>query len=149
MWGALTRGRVCRLQLLLVFASAVIFGSDYSVGLVTIFYCLRFETSLFVASYDSHGNGGGIRRRIHTGGLLWLSSEPHPAYILSARTIVETPRFYCYSPALALLVSAGTCLPNRCLEMGLVYPPLSRSLHSNGCFCGSIILALSTYATIC
>jgi hypothetical protein len=28
---------------------------------VTIFYCLRFETSLCVASYDSQGPGGGIR----------------------------------------------------------------------------------------
>jgi hypothetical protein len=28
-------------------------------GLVTIFYCLRFETSHFVASYDSQGHGGG------------------------------------------------------------------------------------------
>jgi hypothetical protein len=27
---------------------------------VTIFYCLRFETSLFVASYDSHGYGGTV-----------------------------------------------------------------------------------------
>jgi hypothetical protein len=26
----------------------------------TMFYCLRFETSLFVASYDSQGYGGGI-----------------------------------------------------------------------------------------
>jgi hypothetical protein len=30
-------------------------------GLVTTIYCLRFETSLFVASYDSQGYGGGIR----------------------------------------------------------------------------------------
>jgi hypothetical protein len=30
-------------------------------SLETIFYCLRFETSLFVASYDSHGYGRGIR----------------------------------------------------------------------------------------
>jgi hypothetical protein len=37
------------------------------VGLVAIFYCLRFETSLFVASYDSQGHGGGIRLRLHTG----------------------------------------------------------------------------------
>jgi hypothetical protein len=37
-------------------------------GLVTIIYCLRFETSLFVASYDSQGYGGGIRPRLHTGG---------------------------------------------------------------------------------
>jgi hypothetical protein len=29
--------------------------------LATIFYCLSFETSLFVASYDSQGHGGGIR----------------------------------------------------------------------------------------
>jgi hypothetical protein len=35
--------------------------------LVTIFYCLRFETSHFVASYDSQGHGGGIRPRLHTG----------------------------------------------------------------------------------
>jgi hypothetical protein len=28
-------------------------------------YCLRFETSLFVASYDSQGYGGGIRPRLH------------------------------------------------------------------------------------
>jgi hypothetical protein len=34
---------------------------------VAIFYCLRFETSLFVAFYDSKGHGGGIRPRLHTG----------------------------------------------------------------------------------
>jgi hypothetical protein len=33
---------------------------------VTIFYCLIFETSFFVASYDSQGYGGGIRPRLHT-----------------------------------------------------------------------------------
>jgi hypothetical protein len=36
-------------------------------GLATIFYCLRFEISLFVASYDSQGHGGGIWSRLHTG----------------------------------------------------------------------------------
>jgi hypothetical protein len=35
--------------------------------LATIFYCLRFETSFFVASYDSQGHGGGIPPRLHTG----------------------------------------------------------------------------------
>jgi hypothetical protein len=49
MWGALSDGRTGRLQLLLAFASTVILGPS-PVGLVTIFYCLRFETSLFVAS---------------------------------------------------------------------------------------------------
>jgi hypothetical protein len=33
-------------------------------GLATILYCLTFETSLFVASYDSQGYGGGIRSRL-------------------------------------------------------------------------------------
>jgi hypothetical protein len=37
-----------------------------SLGLAIIFYCLRFENSLFVASYDSQGHGGGIRPRLHT-----------------------------------------------------------------------------------
>jgi hypothetical protein len=53
MWGTLSDERAgCRLQLLLDLANAVILGSE-SRGTVTIFYCLRFETSLFVASYDS------------------------------------------------------------------------------------------------
>jgi hypothetical protein len=87
---SLTRGRVCRLQLLLDLASAVILGSEYG---GTIFYCLRFETpstwrpmspvfisprnkaaqlcpqalgSLFVTSYDTQGHGGGISTRLHT-----------------------------------------------------------------------------------
>jgi hypothetical protein len=32
----------------------------------SLFYCLSFETSLFVASYDSQGHGGGIRPRLRT-----------------------------------------------------------------------------------
>jgi hypothetical protein len=40
---SLTRGCVCRLQLLLALARAVIIGSE-SRGLKSIFYCLRFET---------------------------------------------------------------------------------------------------------
>jgi hypothetical protein len=43
------------------------FSGPSPLGLVTIFYCLRFETSLSVASYHSQGHGGGIRRRLHTG----------------------------------------------------------------------------------
>jgi hypothetical protein len=63
---SLTRRRVCRLQFLLVLASAVVFGSE-SRRIRAIFYCLRFETSLFVASDDSQDHGGGIRPRLHTG----------------------------------------------------------------------------------
>jgi hypothetical protein len=47
--------------------------------LVTIFYCLWFETSLFVASYDLHG--GGIRPRLHTG---LLRNQSLTAFIISA-----------------------------------------------------------------
>jgi hypothetical protein len=41
---SLTRGCVCRLQLLLVLASAVILRSE-SPGFMTIFYCLRYRFS--------------------------------------------------------------------------------------------------------
>jgi hypothetical protein len=56
------------------------FSGPSPLGLETIFYCLRFETSLFVASYDSQGHGGGIRPRLHTGGfgsVLMLSDVLH------------------------------------------------------------------------
>jgi hypothetical protein len=43
------------------------FSGPSPLGLATIFYCLRFETSLFVASYDSQDHDGGIRSRFHTG----------------------------------------------------------------------------------
>jgi hypothetical protein len=49
-----------------------------------IFYCLRLETSLFVAFYDSQGHGGGIRPRLHTGVLLVLFCKSR--HIASART---------------------------------------------------------------
>jgi hypothetical protein len=45
--------------------------------LATIFYCPRFETYLFVASYDSQGHGGGIPPGLHTGLLLC----PSPSHI--------------------------------------------------------------------
>jgi hypothetical protein len=66
---SVTRGWVCLFYMTLAFASAVL-GSD---GLVTIFFCLSFETSLFVASYDSHGDGGGILHRLHTNALTFVS----------------------------------------------------------------------------
>jgi hypothetical protein len=43
------------------------FSGPNPLGLATIFSCLRFETSLSVASNDSQGHGGGIRPRPHTG----------------------------------------------------------------------------------
>jgi hypothetical protein len=42
------------------------FWSPSPLGLATIFYCLRFETSFFVASYDSQGYDGGIWPCLHS-----------------------------------------------------------------------------------
>jgi hypothetical protein len=54
-------------------------------GVATIFYCLRFETFLFVTSYNSRGYGGGILPRLHTGfSRLFLAVSS--SYITSGRT---------------------------------------------------------------
>jgi hypothetical protein len=93
MWGTLSdKGRICRLQLLLVLASAVILGSkslgthanilpshirDSSnvQGQVPVFISPSDRVaqlhpqalgSLFVASYDSQGYSGGIPTCFHT-----------------------------------------------------------------------------------
>jgi hypothetical protein len=42
------------------------FSGPSPLGIRTIFYCLRFETFLFFASYHSQGHGGGIRPRLRT-----------------------------------------------------------------------------------
>jgi hypothetical protein len=60
-------------------------------GLATIFYCLRFETFLFVTSWDSQGHGGGIRPRLHTG----LLSRPGRVFRAEQRRAVA----YCWQPA--------------------------------------------------
>jgi hypothetical protein len=71
---------------------------------VTIFYCLRIETSLFVASYDSQGHGGGIRPTGQAPPVLAITSrhEPHSIHCSSIVAIVS--------------VAAGTFLPSHCLE---------------------------------
>jgi hypothetical protein len=62
----LTRGRVCRLQLLLALASAFILGSE-SLGTRDHILLSQIWNFHFRASYDSQGHGGGIRPRLHTG----------------------------------------------------------------------------------
>jgi hypothetical protein len=99
---SLTRGWVCRLQLLLVLTSAIILRSESRVahdqillphirdcsnleGQVPVFISPRNRVarlypqvlgSLFVASYDSQDNGGGIRPRLHTG--IWINCKLVP-----------------------------------------------------------------------
>jgi hypothetical protein len=119
---SLRRGRVCLLYVPLALASAVFLGRN-PLGLATVFYCFRFETSLFVASYDSQGHGGGIRPRLHTGQTCTVMTAG-PLYIASAQTAQKTPL-----PTVTPLLRVTQPLPN------------------NGWF-WSTVLALSKYATI-
>jgi hypothetical protein len=112
------------------------FSGPSPLGLETIFYCLTFETSIFVASYNSQGHGGCIRPRLHTG--VELPYECPLFYNLGrtdkrppARTVRVLLCYYlCFFPLLRnvprdLLHSSGgptvdcltseICLPNRCL----------------------------------
>jgi hypothetical protein len=43
------------------------FSGPSPLGLGIIFYCLRSEASIFVASYDLQVHGGGVRPRLHGG----------------------------------------------------------------------------------
>jgi hypothetical protein len=55
MWGAASDESCCWPS------PAQLLSGPSPVGLATIFYCVRFETSLFVASCHSQRYGGGIR----------------------------------------------------------------------------------------
>jgi hypothetical protein len=115
---SLTRGLVCRLQLLVILASAVILRSE-SRGThdhillsqirdstiledqVPVFISHRNRMarwypqalgSLFVAPCDSQGYGGGIRLRLHTGRVynLAVTMENVGCLFVSAETFVES-----------------------------------------------------------
>jgi hypothetical protein len=111
---SLTRRRICRLQLLLVLASAVILGPeshwthDYILlsqirdssnleGQVPVFISPRIRVaqlypqplgSIFVAYYHSQVYGEGIRTRFHAG--VSTDSATCPLYIAPARTAQKT-----------------------------------------------------------
>jgi hypothetical protein len=99
---SLTRGRICRLQLLLAFASAVILAAE-SHGTLDHILLSQVETSLSVASYDSQGYGGGIRPRLHTEMSLECTNElpfitsTLPEYKSPCRT-VNCPLLLCLLP---------------------------------------------------
>jgi hypothetical protein len=92
-------------------------------GLETIFYCLRFETSFFVASYDSQGYGGGIRHRLHMGCRSCLSFQPR--YIASIRTHWKH-RFHNYPKNSSTVIQA--CLPRRWIETSVFFMLFTYSL---------------------
>jgi hypothetical protein len=86
------------------------------VGLVTIFYCLTLDTSLFVASYDSQGYSGGIRPRHHTRWdfiLIWTTS--YIAYQYPRKRLVIPQRRVGFQES----ISVETCFSTRSLAMHL------------------------------
>jgi hypothetical protein len=83
------------------------FSGPSPVGLVALFYRLRFETSLFVAFYVSQGHGGGIRHRLHTG-IETRINYVSPFYNFGEDRILVTASDSS-SITLCLSVAAGTC----------------------------------------
>jgi hypothetical protein len=87
------------------------------VGLVTIFYCLRFETSFFVASYDSQGPQ-------------WRYSTPPHLYWESLIILRHKPHGKHVSR-----VIKNACVPRRCLAIDLLlFRVFLYSLPTNGLF---------------
>jgi hypothetical protein len=106
--------------------SAQSFSGPSPLGLATIFYCLRFENSLFVASYDSQGHGVkpnlGLMTRYLTR-ILFCK----PRYVACARNtqniqpLLLTKLVYCSLPSnrhhIVVTYPADCCLQVRCLAM--------------------------------
>jgi hypothetical protein len=95
-------------------SAAQSFSGPSPVELVTIFYCLAFETSLLIASYDSQGYGGGIRPCLHTA---CLSGKLLVCYY-HRPTAYGTPN----SRVQFLILVVTVCLCSRC--PGNVLEPL-------------------------
>jgi hypothetical protein len=99
--------------------SAQSFLGPSPLGLATVFYCLRFKTSLFVASYDSQGHGGGIRPRLHTGTEpVFFNWTPGSVDCLQGNSSAWTPRktfpFAVKNACLlARFLAMDTCEPHR------------------------------------
>jgi hypothetical protein len=112
LWAlSLTRGWVCPLHMLLFPASTVPLGSE------TTHHCLKFETSLFFASYESQGHGGGIQTCLHMGRLSTLVVAS--LYNLST-DYTEHTTFDSSSTVASTSVAVETCLPSYCLAMDQV-----------------------------
>jgi hypothetical protein len=82
--------------------------------------------SIFVASYDSQGYGGGIRPRLQNGrwSLFYI-------YIASERTKQKTPFNISYTVAYVSVAAITWRLLSHCIGTGLFTEPFP----SNGCLC--------------
>jgi hypothetical protein len=102
--------------MLLALASAVFLESE-SLGLATIFYSLRFETSLFFASYDSQGHGEGVRPRLHTGELppvslqyVYIERRSGMVFFLPIAIILRYSFYTLTTEQLCIEVTFETCI---------------------------------------
>jgi hypothetical protein len=127
---SLTRGRVCRLQLLLILASAVIFGSEscrYRGHILLSHF-------LFVTSYDSQGYGGGIRPRLHTGyscteSESYVTTDGQPASLSwnKAPFCGLWPNLYCCLTVAGLLMLGALSDERTGLSFAIATGPRQRS----------------------
>jgi hypothetical protein len=136
---SLTRERVCRLQLLLVLARAVILGPSPA-GLVTIFHCLIIETPqpkgpgprIYIPQEQvcpdiPPGTGFSFRRLRRLTGLRWRYSNSPPrgatdrSHMSSLYDFGKERREFTTSKSFSifacLFVAAETCLASRCVAM--------------------------------
>jgi hypothetical protein len=86
------------------------FSGPSPVGLMAIFYCLRFETSLFVASYDLQGHSGSIWPRLHTGERLGDSEQAQCSTYIALAWTAEKTLFPTVSSILCVSIATDTCL---------------------------------------
>jgi hypothetical protein len=146
---SLTRRRVRLLYMLLALPS-VVFPDQSPLGLVTIFQCLRFETFLFVSSYDSQGHGEDIRTRLHTAVtqksfLVRFINSWHGPHRKHSSCIVASIRLR-GNAFTQLSHSNGSTRHISYRDNSSHYCVLA--LPWDGCFSASTVLALSKYATI-
>jgi hypothetical protein len=146
---SLTRGWVCRLQLLLVLASAVILRSESRGTRDQILlsqmreepgpriYIPQVLGSLFIASYVSQGYGGGIQTRLHTGKLTTVN-------LVSLITPQHGPRRKHSFSIVASMFSMGSCLSAKASPSnGRVYL-LNKNLFPNNECCFVVCFEVAT-----
>jgi hypothetical protein len=106
------------------------FSGPSPLGLATIFYCLRFETSLFVASYDSQVtvevfDPASTRvipydpsNELFFLTILQRTRRKH-SFSIVGKVCYTAPLHNngIYSIVACVFVAAGMCLPSRCLAM--------------------------------
>jgi hypothetical protein len=88
--------------------------------LATIFYCIWFETSIFVSSYDSQSHGGGIRPRLNTG---WTTNSLfHTVLLITSRygTHKSTVSIVIVQQCLDRCIEMGVCLSAHCIETAVL-----------------------------